>query len=126
MPIGARLDPEKEALLDRLSRNQQKTRSDVLREALHCLADIQNATVAENGPHESITDLIGIAEDGPEDLAAIHKQTFRDLLSKIYCQTRHVNNEPGTSRCRIVGTLLFGVFYKWFVCVYPETLVLDS
>lgn len=81
MPISVRLDPETEALLDRLAKNHQKTRSDVLREALHRMADLENATVAENGPYAAIADLIGIADDGPEDLAANHKQAFRDLLA---------------------------------------------
>ena len=86
MPISVRLDPETEALLDRLTRTRQRTRSDILREALHRLAADSSKSVETDGPYEVVADLLGAAEDGPADLAANHKQAFRQLLS---------NKKPG-------------------------------
>jgi hypothetical protein len=80
MPISVRLDPETEALLDRLARHHRRTKSDIVREALHRLArDEQTKEV--DGPYALVADLIGIAQGGPDNLARRHKQAFRDMLA---------------------------------------------
>ena len=80
MPTSVRLDPETEALLDRLAQTQRRTKSAILREALHRLArDEQIKNV--DGPYALVADLIGIAQGGPDNLARRHKQAFRDMLA---------------------------------------------
>ncbi|MBA3563718.1 MAG: ribbon-helix-helix protein, CopG family [Gammaproteobacteria bacterium] len=82
MPTSVRLDPETEALLKRLARRRGRTKSEVIREALRRLSE-EPATPAEaDGPYHAIADLIGIAGDGPEDLARDHKRLFREKLSR--------------------------------------------
>ena len=81
-PTSVRLDPETESLLDRLVRSRRTTRSDVLREALHRLAETENTDADAAGPYALVEDLIGVAEDGPEDLAENHKAAFRELVSR--------------------------------------------
>lgn len=82
MPTSVRLDPETEALLNRLAHNHSRTKSDILREALHRLAQDEQVDEVDNGPYALVADLIGIAHGGSEDLARRHKQAFRDLLAK--------------------------------------------
>jgi len=81
MPTSVRLDPETEALLDQLARTYRRTKSDILREALHCLAQDKQVKDVDNGPYTLVADLIGIAQGGPDNLARCHKRAFRDLLA---------------------------------------------
>jgi len=81
MPTSVRLDPETEALLDQLARIYQRTKSDILREALRRLARDKPVKDVNNGPYTLVADLIGIAQGGPDNLARRHKQAFRDLLA---------------------------------------------
>lgn len=81
MPTSVRLDPETEALLRRLARSSGRTKSEVIREALHRMA-AGSAEVAEpQSVYHAIEDLVGIA-DGPEDLAEDHKKRFREKLDR--------------------------------------------
>ena len=80
MPISVRLDPETESLLNRLARVRQRTKSDILREALHRLAQDEQAREAELSPYDRMADLVGIAQGGTDDLARNHKQAFRDIV----------------------------------------------
>ncbi len=80
MPTSVRLDPETESLLNRLARTRQQTKSDILREALHRLAQAEQAEEADYSPYDRIADLVGIARSGPDDLARQHKRAFQDLL----------------------------------------------
>ena len=77
MPTSVRLDPETETLLNQLARSQGRTKSDILREALHRLAQEERNNKTADSPYDLIADLVGIAQDGPEDLARRHKQAFR-------------------------------------------------
>ncbi len=81
MPTSVRLDPETQALLDRLAQTQRRTKSDILREALHRLAQDEQVKGVDNGPYALVADLIGIAQGGPDNLARCHKQAFRDMLA---------------------------------------------
>ena len=82
MSTSVRLDPETEALLKRLARRSGRTKSDMLREALHRLAEEEKTGGDANRPYTIISDLIGVAAGGPPDLARAHKRAFRERLSK--------------------------------------------
>ena len=81
MPTSVRLDAETDALLRRLAHLTGRTKSDVLREALIRLSQEQEAISADEGPYAIISDLVGIAHGGPDDLARRHKRAFRDTLA---------------------------------------------
>lgn len=81
MPTSVRLDPETEALLKRLARTSGRTKSEVIREALHRMSDETRAAEPASLYH-AIEDLVGIADVGPGDLARNHKQRFRELLDR--------------------------------------------
>ncbi len=82
MSTSVRLDPETEALLKRLARRSGRTKADMLREALHRLAEEEKTGGDANRPYAIISDLIGVASGGPPDLARAHKRAFRERLSK--------------------------------------------
>jgi len=79
MPTSVRLDPETEALLRRLARRSGRSKSEVIREALHRLAAERDEVAEPETLYRSVEDLIGIA-DGPEDLAERHRERFRAKL----------------------------------------------
>jgi hypothetical protein len=81
MPTSVRLDPETETLLEQLARIHQRTKSEIMREALRRLALDTQVKDVDNEPHTLVADLIGIAQGGPDNLARRHKQAFRDLLA---------------------------------------------
>lgn len=82
MPTSVRLDPEAESLLRRLARISGRTKSEIIREALQRMAgDVAEAAEPESLYH-AVEDLVGIAEDGPEDLAGQHKAHFREKLRR--------------------------------------------
>ena len=80
MSTSVQLDPETEALLDRLAQTQGRTKSDILREALQRLAQGEQLKEVD-GPYALVADLIGVAQGGPNNLARRHKQIFRDMLA---------------------------------------------
>jgi hypothetical protein len=81
MPTSVRLDAGSEALLRRLAHLSGRTKSDVLREALLRLSREHEALAPGDGPYTLVSDLVGIAHGGPDDLARRHKQAFRDKLA---------------------------------------------
>jgi len=81
MPTSVRLDAECEALLRRLAHLSGRTKSDVLREALLRLSREQEAISRDDGPYSLVSDLVGVAHGGPDDLARRHKEAFRDKLA---------------------------------------------
>lgn len=81
MPTSVRLDPETEALLRRLACASGRTKSEVIREALHRMAAGAAEAAEPQSLYHAVEDLVGIAE-GPEDLAEHHKQRFRDKLHR--------------------------------------------
>ena len=82
MAMSLRLDPETEALLERLAKTRGRTKSDILRDALHRVADEDIGKSTDIGPWALVSDLIGITDDGPQDLARNHKQEFRELVNR--------------------------------------------
>ena len=81
MPTSVRLDPETEMLLQRLARRSGRSKSEILREALHRMAEEPPEAAASNGPYSLISDLVGIV-GGPTTLARDHKKIYRDALAK--------------------------------------------
>ena len=81
MTTSVRLDPESEAILERLATMQGRTKSDVLRDALHLAAAEASNQQNINGPASLVEDLIGCVDDAPPDLARNHKKKFREVLS---------------------------------------------
>lgn len=82
MPTSVRLDPETEALLRRLARSSGRTKSEVIREALHRMAAAGAEAAEPESLYRAIEDLVGIADNGPEDLAEQHKKRFREKLDR--------------------------------------------
>lgn len=82
MPTSVRLDPETEALLRRLARSSGRTKSEVIREALHRMAGANAEAAEPESVYHAIEDLVGIADNGPEDLAEQHKKRFREKLGR--------------------------------------------
>lgn len=82
MPTSVRLDPETEALLNRMARSSDRTKSEVIRKALHRMSEETLGTAETSGLYRTIEDLVGIAEDGPENLAREHKKRFREKLGR--------------------------------------------
>jgi Arc/MetJ-type ribon-helix-helix transcriptional regulator len=80
MPTSVRLDPQTEALLRRLARRSGRSKSEVIREALHRMAAERDEAAEPETLYRSIEDLIGITDEGPEDLAERHKERFRAKL----------------------------------------------
>jgi predicted DNA-binding protein len=82
MPTSVRLDPETEALLKLLARRSGRTKSEVIRDALHRMAENAREAGEPESVYQTVEDLVGIAEDGPEDLARQHKKRFREKLDR--------------------------------------------
>lgn len=82
MPTSVRLDPETEALLRRLAKSSRRTKSEVIRDALRRMANSTREIAEPESVYEAIADLVGIADDGPEDLARQHKKRFREKLHR--------------------------------------------
>lgn len=82
MPTSVRLDPETETLLRRLARVSGRTKSEVIREALYRLAAESARVMEPQSLYDAIEDLVGVADEGPEDLAERHKERFREKLRR--------------------------------------------
>ncbi len=82
MPTSVRLDPETEALLRKLARTSGRTKSEVIREALHRMSEEAHGAAETGSLYDAIEDLVGIADVGPGDLARHHKQRFREKLDR--------------------------------------------
>ena len=82
MPTSVRLDIETEALLKQLARSSGRTKSEVIREALHRMASGVRDSAADESLYHAVADLVGIAEDGPQDLGREHKKRYREKLDR--------------------------------------------
>ena len=82
MPTSVRLDAETESLLRRLARTSGRTKSEIIREALQRMAGSAGEAADAESLYQAVEDLVGSAEEGPEDLAGEHKAHFRDRLRR--------------------------------------------
>ena len=80
MPTTVRLDTETETLLDRLATERGVSRSAVIREAIHELAALDARRTPDESVLQRISDLVGLTDEGPADLAENHKARFRAKL----------------------------------------------
>ena len=78
MPTSVRLDPKTETLLRRLAQRTGRSRSHIIRDAIARLAEAE--PLPEAGPYALVTDLVGVAQGGPPDLARRSAEAFRRLL----------------------------------------------
>ena len=81
MAMSVRLDSKTERLVGRLARAKSRTKSEILREAIRVLAGREIASEA-GSVFDSIRDLIGCADGGPDDLSERTGERFRSLLHR--------------------------------------------
>lgn len=82
MSTRIKLDPPTEELLQRLVRSSGRTESEVIREALHRLTDGAADLAESKSLYDALEDIVGLAADGPEDLAERHNERFREELDR--------------------------------------------
>jgi hypothetical protein len=80
MPTSVRLDPKTERVVRSLARRTGRTRSQVIRDAIHRLAAAESETGNGQTVFEMWRDAIGCAEGGPPDLSERTGEHFRSLL----------------------------------------------
>ena len=78
MPTRVRLDPETDKLLTHLAQRSGRSKSDLLRDALHCLARESVGIAESDSVYALVSDLVGRASGGPETLAREHKKAYRE------------------------------------------------
>ncbi len=81
MPTSVRLDAKTERVLERLARQRRMTKSAVIREAIHIVADKEERTGSAS-PYEAVKDLIGCVSGGPPDLSERTGERFREILKR--------------------------------------------
>ncbi|MEO8078656.1 MAG: ribbon-helix-helix protein, CopG family [Acidobacteriota bacterium] len=77
MPMSVRLDPETEALLQRMARCAGRSKSWVVREAVTAYAAAAPVT---RSPREALGPFIGVGGSGRTDLSERTGQRFADLV----------------------------------------------
>jgi len=81
MTVTVRLDKKTEELLDRLSRSEGLSRSEVIRRSIRLLAE-QNMKAGETSPYEAIKHLIGSVRGGPRNLSERTGDRFYEIVSE--------------------------------------------
>jgi predicted DNA-binding protein len=81
MPTSVRLDRKTEAAVRRLARQQGRTKSEVIRDAIARMAE-EATTPRISSAYEAVEDLLGIASGGPPDLARRADRIFTDLMAQ--------------------------------------------
>jgi predicted transcriptional regulator len=97
MPTAVRLDRETEALVHRLARARNGTKSEVIRSAIRELAARELASEQPEGHYEALADLIGSIEGTGE---AISEQTGRRLSESLRARRREPKDRPLAPRVR--------------------------
>jgi len=80
MPVSVRLDPKTERAVRSLARRTGRTRSQVIRDAIHRLVAAEWEARQGQMAFEMWKDAIGCAEGGPPDLSERTGEHFRSLL----------------------------------------------
>jgi predicted DNA-binding protein len=80
MPTSVRLDAKTERVLERLVKKKNRTKSEIIREAIENLAVQQSKSSRRVNAYEGIKDLVGCVQGGPSDLSINTGRKFRDLL----------------------------------------------
>lgn len=79
MPTSVRLDRKTERLVERLAREQGRTKSEVIRQAI-VLAAEKELGEDERTPYERSAHLIGCVSGGPPDLSVNTGAKVREIL----------------------------------------------
>jgi len=82
MPTSVRLDAKTERLVEKIARDEGRTKSQVIREAIVAAAESKRGKREETRPYDRIAHLIGIAKGGPSDLSERTGEKFRKLLEE--------------------------------------------
>ncbi len=82
MPTSVRLDRKTTGLVARLARQTGRTKSQVIRDAIAKLAEIENSSPAPRTAYELLKAYIGIANSGGARLSEHTGAKFRALLRK--------------------------------------------
>lgn len=77
MTISVRLDAKTERLLSRLARVTGRTRSAVIRDAIHRLGERADGSTSAVTTYDRFADVIGIVNLGPGDRAARSEAILR-------------------------------------------------
>lgn len=80
MPTSLRLDDKTRHLLDRLARSGGKTRSDVIREAIHEYGKAKSPEDGGLSLYDSIRHLVGIVEGGDPTLSQETGERFAGIV----------------------------------------------
>jgi hypothetical protein len=80
VPTSVRLDSRTERVVRSLARRTGRTRSQVIRDAIHRLAALESEAGEGQTAFELWKDAIGCAEGGPPDLSERTGDHFRSLL----------------------------------------------
>jgi predicted transcriptional regulator len=97
MPTAVRLDAETEALVHRLARRRNGTKSEIIRSAIRELAARELASEQAEGHYEALADLIGSVEGTGE---ALSEQTGRRLTEALRERPREHKARPLAPRVR--------------------------
>lgn len=81
MPFSVRLDPETEALIERLAKKHRQSRAWVVREAVAKYAVAERDATGQSA-YEKLKPLIGSVKGGPPDLSEHTGRKFTELLLK--------------------------------------------
>jgi hypothetical protein len=80
MSTSVRLDEKTRRLLDRLARDEGKSKSDVIRDAIHEHGKARSSESVGPSVYESIQHLVGIVEGGDPALSQRTGERFAEIL----------------------------------------------
>ena len=80
MTVSVRLDEETRKVLERLVRRRRLSRSEVVRQGIHMLAEREPGAFEAN-PYDSVRHLIGAVRGGPPELSERTGDRFRKALT---------------------------------------------
>lgn len=82
MPTSVRLDARTESLVSRLARKTGRTKSEVIRDAIRKVAEIEADLEPARTFYEDIAHLIGCVKGGPPGLSERTGERLRQLLQE--------------------------------------------
>lgn len=86
MPTSIRLDAETEVLLERLAGKRRQTKSDVVRDSIALLAEVEKKGAPQPGAYAKVAHLIGSVDSGGQQLSENSGQRVRELLLKKHAR----------------------------------------
>ena len=80
MPTSVRLDTQTEALIRRLTREQHRSKSEIIRDALRILARAESEQKTGSTHYDTVKHLIGISDSGGQRLSEQTGKRFTEQL----------------------------------------------